>query len=200
MKKLLLLSIVLVSAITIFAQTQKGNFVLSGGTGLQFTSSNIKYVYDGETEGTGTISSFTFIPSFAYFIMDNLAIGLASNFTTSSNKDEDGDKYNSNSSLIVPTAIYYFPIEGKIRPLAQFGVGLSSQSTKYILKTGSDNKSSMSGLAINFGGGVSYFINESFSLNFGLSYTLANLKDGDDDKGKIKQGNFGSNIGLSIYF
>ena len=58
----------------------------------------------------------------------------------------------------------------------------------------------MSGLAINFGGGASYFINDFISLNFGLSYTMANLKDIDDSNSEVKQGNFGSNIGIAVYF
>ena len=199
MKKLLL-AILVVSSGVLFGQTKKGNFVLSGGTGLQFTSSNVKYVYDGESQGKSTISSFSIIPSFAYFIIDDLAIGLTSTFSTSTDKSEDGDKDISTTTMIIPTAIYYFPMEGKIRPIAQVGVGFSSQTSKYVPKSGSDDKSSASGLAFNFGGGFAYFIKENVSLNFGLSYTMVTLTDGDDTKGKMKEGNFGSNLGLSIYF
>jgi outer membrane protein len=198
--KLLMVVAVFTMTTGSFAQTKKGNFVLSGGTGLQFTSSNVKYVYDGETQEKETISSFSFVPTFAYFVMDDLAIGLTSTITSTTYKSEDGDKDKSNITMILPTAIYYFPLEGKIRPIAQIGVGLSSQSNKYIPKSGSDEKTSASGLAINFGGGVSYFVKENISINLGLSYTLVNLTDGDDNKGKMKQGNFGSNIGLAIYF
>ena len=57
----------------------------------------------------------------------------------------------------------------------------------------------MSGLALNFGGGVAYFINEYMSFNFGLSYTMANLKDSDDSDYVQKQGNFAANVGVSIF-
>jgi len=160
----------------------------------------VKYVYDGETDGKGTISSFSFVPSFAYFVIDNLALGLTSTITSTTNKSESGDKDISTSIMFIPTAIYYFPMEGKIRPFAQVGVGLSSQSSKYVPKSGNDEKTSASGLATNFGGGFAYFIKENISLNLGLSYTLVTLTDGDDNKSKMKEGNFGTNLGLAIYF
>lgn len=183
----------------IFGQTTQGNFVLSGGAGLQFINSSMKAVYDGTTEEKYSINSFTFVPSFGYFVIDNLAIGLSGTISNSTQKDEDGNKNSTNSFLIVPTALYYFPMEGQIRPIAQIGIGYTSLIYKYKPKTGDDDKESFSGAAFNFGGGISYFIRENISFNFGLSYTIATLKSGDDDKYKIKQGNFGSNVGISIF-
>ena len=198
--KLLTIVIAFSIATESYAQTKKGNILLAGGTGLQFISSNVKYVYDGETEDESNTSQFSIVPSFAYFVQDNLAIGLTSTINISTYKYDSGSKSISNSTMLIPTVIYYFPMEGKIRPIAQVGVGLSSQTEKYIPKTGNDEKESYSGLAINIGGGFSYFIKENISLNFGLSYTKVTLTDGDDDKYKIKQGNFGSNIGIAVYF
>lgn len=198
--KLFMVAVVYTMATSSFAQTQKGNIVLSGGTGLQFISSNVKYIYDGKTDGEYRTSSLSFTPSIAYFIADDLAIGLSSVFSVTTHKQEDGDKNISNSITILPTVLYYFPIEGKIRPIAQIAAGLYSQTHKYIPKSGSDNKSSASGIALNVGGGIAYFIKENISLNFGLSYTMVNLTESDDNKVKMKQGNFGSNVGISVYF
>jgi outer membrane protein len=200
MKKLVLLLAILMPSITIFGQTSKGNLVISGGTGLQFVSSSVKSVYDGKTGDEYTVTSFSLIPSFGYFVMDNLALGLSSTFSSSTQKDEDGNKYTSSSVLFVPTALYYFTLDEKIKPLAQIGIGYSTMTNKYIPKTGSDEKNTGSGLAINFGGGISYFVSKNISFNFGLSYTISTLTDGDDDKSKLKQGNLGSNIGISVFF
>ncbi len=200
MKKLLVLSVVLFLSSSVFAQTKKGNIFLSGGTGLQFTSTSIKNYYDGESDGSSTGSSLSIVPSFAYFIIDNLAIGLTSNFVSASSKNYSGSKNVSNSITLLPTALYFFPNEGKMKPFAQVAFGISSATEKYIPKTGSDQKSSSSGLAANIGAGIAYFVKENISLNFGLSYTMVTTKDGDDSKSKTKQGNFGSNIGLAIYF
>jgi outer membrane protein len=200
MKILIFFLFLIVSSTAIMAQTEKGNFEFSGGAGLQFISNNLKYVYNGSTDGKMTIGSLSILPSFGYFVIDNLAIGLAGNITISTNKDESGDKTVSTSTLICPTAIYYFTMDGKIRPIAQIGVGLASQSQKYVPKTGSNNKSSARGMAFNIGGGISYFIKENISINLGLSYTLATLKDSDDNNSKLKEGNLGSNVGFSLFF
>ena len=197
--RLLSLFIVISLAEETFAQTKRGNVFVSGGTGLQFTSSSVKYVYDGETQAKSTVSSISFAPSIAYFVIDNLAVGLTGNINSGTNKLENGDKYITNTTLIMPTALYYFPIEGKIRPIVQLAAGLSSHTEKSVPKTGADTNSSAAGLAFNIGAGVSYFVKENISINFGLSYTLVSLTSGDN-KSKMEQGNFGANIGLAIYF
>jgi outer membrane protein len=198
MKKVFLLAITLAFTNVIFAQTEKGKFVLSGATGLQFVSSNIDYKYDGKSQGDVTQSSFSILPSIGYFVMDNLAVGLSANISSTTQKDE-GDKYTVSSTMLLPTAIYYFPVEGQIKPFLQVGAGLMSIKEKENYD-GDTDENKMSGLALNFGGGAAYFINDYVSLNFGLSYTMANLKDSDDSDWVQKQGNFAANIGFSVFF
>lgn len=87
MKKITLL-IALISFGAITAQTEKGTFTISGKTGLGFTSSTVKYEYAGQTEDGPKTSSFNISPSVGYFIIDNLAIGLEFDYTTSTTKQE----------------------------------------------------------------------------------------------------------------
>ena len=197
MKKLFLLTILLLSTSLIFSQTEKGKIVLSGATGLQFISSNIEYEYDGQSNGDYDINSFSFMPGVAYFVMDNLAVGLTANFTSTTEKDQ-GEKYTVSSTMLLPTALYYFPVEGNFKPLVQVGAGLMSNKYKDSWDGGSDEYK-MSGLAISFGGGASYFINDTISFNFGLSYTLVNLKDSDDSDSVQKQKNLAASVGLSVF-
>jgi len=201
LKKFFLLAIVLVSANVILAQTEQGKYVVSGATGLQFISSNIEYEYDGESQGDLTQTSFSFMPSVGYFVIDNLAIGLAANFTSTTQKDQ-GSKYTNKSTMILPSALYYFPVAGNLKPLVQVGAGIMSTVSEgdFSGQYFESYKQEASGLALNFGGGAAYFINENVSLNFGLSYTMANLKHGDDSDFVQKQGNFAGNVGLSVYF
>lgn len=198
MKKFILLAIVLVSTNVILAQTEQGKYVVSGATGLQFISSNIEYEYDGQSQGDLTQTSFSFMPSVGYFVIDNLAIGLAANFTSTTQKDQ-GDEYRISSTMMLPSALYYFPVSGNLRPIIQVGAGFMSTVSEIDYDYES-YKEEASGLAINFGGGAAYFINDYVSLNFGLSYTMANLKDSDDSDSVQKQGNFAGNVGLSVYF
>ena len=197
MKKFFLLAIVLVSSNVILAQTEQGKYVLSGATGLQFISSNIEYEYDGQSLGDVTQTSFSVMPTIGYFVIDNLAIGLSATYTSTTQKDH-GDKYTMSSAMILPSALYYFPVSGNLRPLVQAGAGFMSTVSKGNNNYDSYNQK-ISGLAINFGGGASYFINENVSLNFGLSYTMANLKNSDDSDFVQNQGNFAGNVGLSVF-
>lgn len=197
MKKVFLLAIVLISTNVILAQTEKGKTVLSGATGLQFISSNIEFEYDGQSNGDYDINSFSFTSGVGYFVVDNLAIGLSANYSSTTQKDE-GDKYTVSSTMLLPTALYYFPVDGQFKPLIQVGAGLMSTKEKESWDGDSD-EFKMSGLAISFGGGASYFINDYVSLNFGLSYTIADLKDSDDSDFVQKQKNLAANIGFSVF-
>jgi outer membrane protein len=194
MKKIALSLIVLMSSITIFCQTQKGNFVLSGNTSIEFINNNIKYVYDGQTQGKLKTNSFLFSPSFGYFVIDNLSIGLSSNISFETTK-MDGDKTSSKSFSVLPTTSYYFSLNEKIKPSVRLGIGYAS----IITKSDGSEKSSYNGIAFGFGGGVSYFINKNISFNLGLSYTRSNLKNEDNDKMKVKLGEFDSKIGISVF-
>jgi len=130
--------------------------------------------------------------------MDNLAVGLAGNITSTSTKYEDDDKYSTTSTLLMPVGIYYFPMEGNLRPLVQVGVGYNLMSHK--ARWGStDTKTSYSGLAFNLGGGAAYFVSQNVSVNFGLSFTKSSIRDNDDTKARVKSGLFGGNIGFSIF-
>jgi len=200
LKKFILLAIVFVSTNVILAQTEQGKYVLSGATGLQFISSNIELEYDGQSQGDLTQTSFSFMPSVGYFVIDNLAIGLSANFISMTQK-EQGRKYTNKSTMILPSAMYYFPVAGNLRPLVQVGAGMMSLVSEgdYSEPFYDSYKHETSGVAINFGGGAAYFINEKVSLNFGLSYTMVNLKHDDDSDIVQKQGNFAGNVGLSVY-
>ena len=200
MKFKIFLLIVLFSSNLLYAQTKKGNILVSGSTGLQLLNSNIKTSYNGKTTKTVTQNTLTILPSAAYFLIDNLAIGLAGNYTNTSNIYTTGNIESSISTLLIPVAIFFLPIEGKIKPFAQIGAGIMNFTDKSIPKTGSNHVTSFSGICLNSGAGLAYFLKENISFNFGLSYTNSNLTNVDDDKSKLKQGNFGSNIGISIFF
>lgn len=189
-------------SISSFGQTTKGSFIVSGSTGLQFGSSNAKLTYDGQTQSENDITTFSFTPSVGYFIVDNLAIGLSCNIVSNKSEMKDVGSSSSTSLMLAPTAMYYFPIDGKLRPYAQLGVGYMTMKEEMNISLigGDSDEQTLNGLAVNFGGGVSYFVSKSFSIDLSLSYSKSTLTDADDDKGKIKQGTFGSNIGISVFF
>lgn len=54
------------------AQTEKGNFVISGSVGLNYT--NLKTTADNMNDNN--VKSFSIGPSVSYFVVDNLYLGL----------------------------------------------------------------------------------------------------------------------------
>lgn len=199
MKKSLLTLAFSILILIVSAQTEKGTILLSGGTSLSFSSTNIKEKYDGATDNDYDVNSFEIIPSFAYFIQDNIALGLVSSFSFQTEKYDDDSKYIMNEIMLIPNAIFYFKMKGKIKPFLQAGAGYSFMKYKAETDWMDDQELSFGGFAFNAGGGFAYFVKENISLNFGLSYTKSNVKDNDDDKVEIEQGNFGANLGIAIY-
>jgi len=195
MKKYLLLLIILLPVTNIFSQTTKGNFILSGGTSMQFNGNVEKRVYGGRTLDEDKINSFSFLPSIGYFVMDNLAIELFSDISISRHRFNYENDYWSSSTLILPNVLYYFPMTGKIRPLVKVGVGYLFGNKNIVY----DTEASYSGIAMNLGGGISYFISEDISFNFGLTYTKSDLIRSNDNNAKIIRSNFGSNVGISVF-
>ena len=85
----------------------------------------------------------------------------------------------------MPNIIYYFPIEGKMKPMAQVGYGIFSNSG-YPISKGSNLK---------IGAGLAYFVKSNISFDFGLSYNILKYKDSTK-----KINTLGSNVGISVYF
>jgi outer membrane protein len=197
MKKVVLLTLTLLLSHVITAQTEKGKLLLSGATGLQFLSTNLEVEYDGQSQGDFDQSSFSFTPGIGYFVIDNLAVGLSANFETLTQEDL-GDTYTANSTTILPTLLYYFPLESKLRPYAQLAAGFTSAKEKETIDSFSV-ESKLNGTSLVFGGGASYFINKTISLDFGLAYGITTLKDSDDSDLVQKQKTFGASVGFSIF-
>ena len=181
------------------AQTEKGKFLVAGGAGLQFSSSSQRFVYDGVTDLQQTVNSFSLLPSVGFFVVDNFALGLNGTISSTTVVDEDGDKTRSNQHLIVPTALYFIPLAGQVRPFVQAGAGFSTQVQKYIPKDGDNLSLSYISLVLNFGGGIAIFLNDWVSANIGLSYTNVNQKNKDDTNEVLRQGNFAGNLGFSLF-
>lgn len=196
--------IVLITVVAAFGQTEKGNFFLSGATSMQFSS--IRYEIDDEAwDDKIKINSFSILPAFGIFVADDIAIGLSAGF--SSKKDVDLES-TRNTFAFMPTLLYYFPVDGKLRPFAQAGLGYLLErdiyENRYYDINSSDSRhktDEYNGLVGNLGVGVSYFITEKISFDFGLRYTrLSKKTDSYGVEQKYSRGEFGSNVGFSMYF
>lgn len=144
------------------AQTQKGWYIIGGNL------ANIDFGF----QKNNTNFSLDLTPRVAWFVQDNLALGvqlLAGVSTT---------KTNSTSSTnvrygISPIARYYFTgkaIESvrKTRWFGDVNIGIQGENSKI----SSQPTVTTNGLGIGFGPGIAYFINQNIALEVLAKYNI----------------------------
>lgn len=174
MKKVLFAALMTIAVQGVFAQVNKGQWLVGGNVGF---STEKQGDADANKETT-----FNFNPNAGYFVIDKLAAGLRVNFY--SNKAKDDDKAYSNL-LIGPFARYYFlPATQNVNIFADAGYAFGS--------AGTDDKNSQSAFSIAAGPAV--FLSPNTALEFTLAYQSFKYKDVDD-----RRNVFGVNVGFQIH-
>ena len=192
---------------TTFAQTQKGNFVLSGKTDINFLFSNITTGTDSVQTGKTKGNQFGLTAGVGYFVANNLALGIFGTYSYSYSKIGASNYQPSNtqnitqSFTILPQLQYYFPVEGKLKPFAAIGVGYMWLQERDSRVTDNYNKVySLSGTSFTGGVGASYFIITSVALDLGFQYSYNRLKDELIDNQIMKEKQFAGRLGVSVFF
>lgn len=197
MKKLLLAGVVALFGLS-NAQMTKGDWVISGNTGIGFNSINTKTKVAGESFDGTKVSTFSVTPSVGYFVIDKLAVGIDLGFTSITTKD-DGDKTTLSNFSVMPTATYYFANSSKLVPFLGAGIGYASNKTKETYTGGSDEYTA-DGLAWKIKGGVTYMATQSLGINLGVSFDQFSNKEtylGTEFKNNVNT--FGVNVGFSYF-
>lgn len=195
---------------TISAQTEKGAFIISGKTGLNFTSNNVKHKLGIETDESKT-STFNISPAIGYFIANNFALGLAFDYKLTTTKQQiktfinyatENSKETQNTLSIVPNATYFF-FKGKTKPY--FGTGLGLANSKYKSNYTKNSSSGYQfsntsikdiGLVLTANGGILFIITPSISADLGIGYANYSPKN---DGIKTSSSAFGANAGISVF-
>jgi outer membrane protein len=133
MKKLFLSMALLAAGTASYAQISAGTMMLGGTIGFGTGSS--------KTETTGSTipalnvsvdgpssSSFNISPTFGYFISDNMAVGAALNFGTSTTTTKASYDPNSPGGLSIPPAVGETPVDQEDKTT---GFGISLFANKY---------------------------------------------------------------------
>jgi hypothetical protein len=195
-KTYLVLTLFFLVISSVFAQTEKGTWMLGGSAGWSRSSSDYG-------DGTSKTSSLTFNPDVSYFIVDNVALGLLLPLSFSRNKfagDSDYDaEYRNTGYGLGPNIRAYFPLNEKWALLAQAGYTFGWQKTKMIYEVAGNEEETENNdtwKAVNVGGGITYFINKSIGVEGILGYQ--GYKYGDSDYSKNDNVSF--TVGLQIYF
>ncbi|WP_418123967.1 outer membrane protein [Chryseobacterium sp. PTM-20240506] len=201
MKKLLL-----TGAIALFglsnAQMTKGDWVISGNTGLGFNNITTTIKAGGQSIDGPKVSTFSVSPSVGYFVIDKLAVGIDLGFMSATTKYQ-GIKSKTNNFSVMPTATYYFVNDSKFVPFLGAGIGYSSVKNTGEGNFGDGSVSSdttTDGLAWKVKGGVTYMATQSLGVNLGVSYDQFSNKEtimNTDVKTNVKT--FGVNIGFSYF-
>lgn len=174
MKKVLFAALMTIAAQGVFAQVNKGQWLVGGNA--SFSSQKT-----GDSDA-GKSTSFTISPNAGYFFIDKLAGGLRVSFESEKYKSEDDA---SSTFLIAPFARYYFlPAADKVNILADVSYGFGS--------TGQGDKQSLSGFTVAAGPAV--FLSPNTALEFTLGYQSYKLEHAAD-----RTNSFGVNVGFQIH-
>ena len=179
------LTIMLLSTITLFSQTEKGKYFIGAQSklGASFTKQKLKS--NTATQEFGSTNTFSISPQVGYFFADNFLIGIELAMSFSNYKDKNSHSSSANNTyLFAPFVKYYFS-QKEFKPFlfAEYGFGThhSKYNSPYYDLEG---KANLSALAV--GGGISYFINNFIGLDLGINYTITSSKDKDFEKAGLK--------------
>lgn len=189
MKKLLILTVIFLSYLQSHAQTEKGNIFLGGQVSLfgnTLTSS------DKNAMATSHVFNFSIAPNVGEFIADNLAIGLAINVGSNSNKYEydpvspvSFGSASKNAVMSYGLGIFmrsykkvsnnlFFSINGQLNYLSQPGkMESTTEDPNYVYPPESPaiQYTRSSTIGLTFVPGLDYFI----TPHLGLRITFGNL-------------------------
>ena len=208
MKNYLPTLIFLFLCLSSFAQTQKGNFVLSGKTDMNFLFSNITTGTDSVQTGKTKGNQFGLTAGAGYFVANNVALGIFGTYSYSYTRIGSSPDYQvakteniTQSFTILPQLQYYFPVEGKLKPFAAAGGGYMWLQERDSKVTEHNNEVySLSGPAFTGGVGISYFIITSVAFDLGFQYSYNRLKDKTRENQIWKEKQFAGRLGVSVFF
>lgn len=196
----------LIMSFSSIAQTQKGSFVLSGKTGLNFLFSKVTTGTDSIQTGKSKSNEYDFTLGAGYFFADNICVALSGIYSYKYYKIlqgylNAGTQNITHSLTIVPEVQYYLPVQGKLKPSVALGAGYTWLQQRDSRITENYNKVyDLSGIAFYGGLGVSYFITSSISFDLSAQYSYTKLKDKLNPNEFQKQNQLAGTMGISVFF
>lgn len=190
-----------------FAQTKKGNFVLSGKTDLNFLFSNTAIVKDSIKIGSVKGNQYGLTGGLGYFLADNFSVGISGTYFYKYSKIESGTiqpfitENITQGFSILPQLNYYFPMEGKLKPSVGIGAGyLWVQERDSRISDNNNTVYSLSGTSFTGGAGLSYFISRSVAFDLGAQFSHNRLKNKIKEGVIQKENVVAGRLGVSVFF
>ena len=194
-KSFILVLALVIATPVVHAQTSSGS-MMAGGS-ITFSSSS------REGGSANDFSSFSFSPSFGYFISDNFALGTS--LTLSTSRTGTGAAKTTGSSFgLGPFVRYYkFTSNESLAFFGQAGVSFSSGKTDPAF----GNVTNSNSISLSIFPGVAYFLNEHWAMELsitGFRLVSSDLNtDNEDDKTTTVDfsiHSFSPSLGLRYHF
>lgn len=193
-KTTLIIAAALLFAAHTNAQTEKGSFLISGKSNLNFASLSVKSETGDYSRDDGKVTKFEVTPGLGYLIANNLAVGVQFSYESSAEK-EGGSNYSESTTLLLPFARLYFG-KGNVKPFIQAAYGPGWQ------KWGSANKQTENLTAFEADGGLAIFINRNIAINLAIGYgsAIAKYTTSNKTEWKTTASGIGGTVGFAICF
>jgi hypothetical protein len=180
MKKVFMAAFLLVASNSIFAQVNKGQWLVGGG--IAFESSKV-----GDIDGS-KVTTFAAAPNVGYFFVDKLAGGVRASIVSTKN---EGDEGATGQTLVGPFLRYYIlDAAQKVNIFADGMYGFGSQKFE-------GESASINQFAITAGPAI--FLTPNTALEIGLQYRSTGGEAFEFGDEKERQNGFGVTVGFQIH-
>ena len=189
-----------------YSQTKKGTFLLAGKTDLNFLFSKTSISMDSVVTSQSKDNQFGFNLGVGYFLADHFAIALSGAYSYTDNKfapvnySPAATETITTTLAVIPQLIYYFPLEGRVKPSLTFGAGytwLKERSSTVL--TNNNLVYSLAGTSFNGAAGISYFITKWVAFDLGFQYSHNRFKDKLNPRVSRKQNIVAATLGVTIF-
>jgi opacity protein-like surface antigen len=196
MKKLLLVTVLSVAGLTASAQTEKGKFTLGGTLSYESSKSEANDSYDP--------SSLTILPTFSYFVSNNISLGLGLGYTyTKGGQSYEFDLYGNSSSIrnsafvVYPYGRGYKNLSEQFKFFGELGIPLAFGSSE---ANGQDLGGTTS-VGFSLSPGFAFFPTKRVAIELGFNGINYNNTTYKDNNGKKinNAGNSSFSIGADFF-
>lgn len=197
----------LVSSQLVAQFTDQGNFLIGTTVGVSTATSKVTQNTGGDkNEGSGPSSTqLSFAPKLGYFVIDNLAIGVGMDYTSSRVEQPNEDATTDSDLLFGPFARYFLPLNDNDLALfleTTFGFGRSSDNQQI---NGMPQSIETNIFALGVGPGLTIISDQGIGISATLKYNYAR-SDFDTNFDNVQRQTitntnaFDFSIGFQYYF